>query len=139
MLFNSFYYYVFLLVVFLIYYLVNTKIKWFVLFIASLFFIGTIAPNLILFTLLFTVLNYFLGIAIQNVEKKSLRKTIFWLGISADIGILAFYKYINFLFENINILLSLLPTQPAIALFITHYTCRDFLLYFPGIGIYHQD
>jgi len=114
MLFNSFYYYIFLLVVFIIYYLVNTKIKWFVLFIASLFFIGTIAPNLILFTLLFTILNYFLGIAIKNVEKKSLRKTIFWLGISADIGILSFYKYINFLFENINILLSLLPSQPVI-------------------------
>lgn len=114
MLFNSFYYYIFILVVFVIYYLVNTKIKWIVLFTASLFFIGTVAPNLILFTLLFTVLNYFLGIGLQQIKKDSVRRTVFWLGVSADIGILAFYKYINFLFENINVLLGFLPSQPAI-------------------------
>jgi D-alanyl-lipoteichoic acid acyltransferase DltB (MBOAT superfamily) len=101
------------LVVFVIYYLVNNKVKWFVLLTASIFFIGTIAPNLILFTLVFTILNYFLGIALQEIKRKPLRKAIFWFGIFADVGILAFYKYINFIFENINLLLSFFPTQPA--------------------------
>jgi D-alanyl-lipoteichoic acid acyltransferase DltB (MBOAT superfamily) len=129
MLFNSIYYYIFLLVVFIIYYLVNNKFKWFVLLAASIFYIGTIAPNLILFTLLFTILNYFLGIAIQEISNVRLRKATFWFGIFADIGILAFYKYINFIFENINFLLSFIPSQPSlpylsiiIPLGISYYT-----------------
>jgi len=132
MLFNSFYYYILLLVVFLIYYSVNNKIKWIVLFLASLFFIGYIAPKLILFTLIFVVVNYFLGIAIQEIKKNALRITVFWIGISANIGVLAFYKYINFLFENLNFLLNLFPSQPSIPLLdivipvgISYYTFQS--------------
>jgi len=114
MLFNSFYYFIFLTTVFLVFYLVNNKTKWFVLFAASLFFIGTIAPNLVLFTLAFTVVNYFFGIVLQNSRNRSIRLYIFWSGIAINIGVLGFYKYINFLFENINFILSLFPAQPAI-------------------------
>jgi D-alanyl-lipoteichoic acid acyltransferase DltB (MBOAT superfamily) len=114
MLFNSFYYFIFLTTVFLVYYLVNNKTKWFVLFAASLLFIGTIAPNLVIFTLIFTVVNYFFGIVLQSSRNKPTRLYIFWSGIAINIGVLAFYKYINFLFENINFILSMFPARPAI-------------------------
>lgn len=114
MLFNSFYYFIFLTAVFLVYYLVNNKTRWFVLFAASLFFIGTIAPNLVLFTLIITVVNYFFGIVLQSSKNKPGGLFIFWSGIAINIGVLAFYKYINFLFENINLILNLFPTQPSI-------------------------
>ena len=114
MLFNSFYYFVFLGIVFILYYAVGNKLKWLILLIASLFFIGTIAPNLIIFTLLFTVINYFFGIALFNIKNKPLRIKVFWLGIFINVGILAFYKYINFLIENVNFLLTLFPENPSI-------------------------
>ncbi len=89
--------------------------KWFVLFAASLFFIGSIAFNLIVFTLIFTVANYFFGIALQNTEKINLRRTLFWSFITFDVGILAYYKYINFLIENVNFILELFPQQHALS------------------------
>lgn len=114
MLFNSFYYFLFLSIVFILYYAVKSKYKWIILFAASLFFITYISPNILYFTLLFTILNYFLGIALECIKNKKLRKKIFWLGIVLDVGILAFYKYINFLFENLNIILSIFPNKPSI-------------------------
>jgi len=114
MLLNSFYYFIFLGIVFILYYTVSNKLKWLILLLASLFFIGTIAPNLIIFTLLFTVINYFLGLALFNIKNKPLRIKVFWLGIFVDVGILAFYKYINFLIENVNFLIGLFPENPSI-------------------------
>jgi D-alanyl-lipoteichoic acid acyltransferase DltB (MBOAT superfamily) len=87
-----------------------------VIFLASLFFIGYISPALIYFTLLFTIPNYFLGIIINNLEKGKKRKFFFWLGIYLNIGLLGFYKYINFFIENINAILGLIPDKPAIPL-----------------------
>ena len=90
------------------------KYKWVILFGGSLFFIGYISPTLIYFTLIFSILNYFLGIFIEEIKNKKIRKNIFWLTITLNIGILSFYKYINFIFENLNILLSIIPDSPTI-------------------------
>ncbi|RLD73288.1 MAG: hypothetical protein DRJ10_17990, partial [Bacteroidetes bacterium] len=66
------------------------------------------------FTLLFASINYFLGIAIEKSKEKQKGNRMFWISISLNIGILAFYKYINFIFENLNYLLDFLPDQPQI-------------------------
>ncbi|MCD4696679.1 MAG: hypothetical protein K8S16_10615 [Bacteroidales bacterium] len=114
MLFNSFYYFIFLAIVFLLFYSIKSKFRWIILFAASIFFIGTISPNLIFFSLLFTILNYFLGIGLEISSSKKIKKGLFWSGIALNIGILSFYKYINFLFENINYILELIPSGPEI-------------------------
>jgi D-alanyl-lipoteichoic acid acyltransferase DltB (MBOAT superfamily) len=75
---------------------------------------GYIAPRLIIFTLLFTLINYFIGIGLDIIKTKKKRKRLFWAGIFIDVGILAFYKYINFIFENVNFLLDLFPNKPEI-------------------------
>ncbi|MEZ5083410.1 MAG: MBOAT family O-acyltransferase [Bacteroidales bacterium] len=113
MFFNSFYYFVFLGVTFVLFYSFK-KYRWFILFLASLFFIGTISPNLIFFALLFSILNYFLGISLETTKNKVYKKRIFWLGISLDIGLLASFKYINFVFENLNFILRLFPEVASI-------------------------
>src|SRR6187399_3328940 len=101
MLFFLFNYLVFLLLVFLFYYLVDNKYKVYVLYAASLFFIFTISFSVALFSILFTTINYFLGIWLNKVEDRpALKYKIFWLSIGIDVGILAFFKYINFFFEN---------------------------------------
>ncbi len=114
MLFNSFYYFLFLGILFVLYYSVGSRFRNLLLVLASLFFIGYIAPRLIVFTLLFTIINYFIGLGLDAIKTKQNRKRLFWSGIFIDIGILAFYKYINFIFENVNFLLSLFPNKPEI-------------------------
>lgn len=111
---DSFYYFIFLSITFLLFHLVNKRFKWYVLLAASLFFIGYIKITLVLFTLLFSVLNYFFGIVLEKYKDKNIRKKIFWTGIILNIGILAFYKYINFIFENINFILKLFPSNPEL-------------------------
>jgi D-alanyl-lipoteichoic acid acyltransferase DltB (MBOAT superfamily) len=47
-------------------------------------------------------------------DNKPKRKLVFWTGIYINVGILAFFKYINFIFENLNYLLEWLPESPSI-------------------------
>ncbi|MDD3742167.1 MAG: hypothetical protein PHX54_00920, partial [Lentimicrobiaceae bacterium] len=104
--FNSFHFFVFFFVTVMMYYQAGSSLKQWILFIASMVFIGIISPNILLFTLTFVVLNYFLGKWLYSNILTSRRTFIFWLSIGIDIGILAFFKYINFLFDNLNIVLG---------------------------------
>jgi D-alanyl-lipoteichoic acid acyltransferase DltB (MBOAT superfamily) len=82
--------------------------------VTSFIFIGYLSIEVLSFVVVFTVINYFLGIFLERSKDKSYRKKVFWLGIFIDIGILAFFKYINFIFENINAVLSIFPDKPHI-------------------------
>lgn len=107
MTFNSFHFFVFLAVSFLLYYGLNHKFRQAVLLFASMYFIAMLSPNLVLFTIAFIILNYFFGRILENQLDTKWRLKVFWVAVYANIAILAFYKYINFLFENINSLLNL--------------------------------
>lgn len=99
----SFIYFLFLSITFIAYYLVNNRFKYLVIFFASILFISSISLSVLLFTILFTVLNYSGGLLLYKcLKNQNLRKVIFWSLIGLDIGILVFYKYINFIFEIIN-------------------------------------
>ena len=114
MLFDSFYYFIFLGVIFLLYYTLPTRYRWTTIFSGSLFFIGYISPTLVYFTLLFAVVNYLFGLGLEALRNTPWSKITFWSGIFFNIGLLSFYKYINFFLENINLLLSILPEKPSI-------------------------
>ena len=114
MLLTDYIYFPFLFIVFILFYSVKTKYRIAVLFAASIFFIGYISVEILGFTLIFATINYFLGKAVEKAKEQRKGKRIFWLSIYLNIGILAFYKYINFLFENLNFLLDFLPKQPQI-------------------------
>lgn len=114
MLFNSFHFLVFLAVSVLLYYGLGQKFRSTVLLAASIFFIAMLSPNLVLFTFAFIILNYFFGRALENQLDTKWRLKIFWFAIYSNIGILAFYKYINFLFENINSLLNVISVNNQI-------------------------
>jgi alginate O-acetyltransferase complex protein AlgI len=105
-LFNSFHFFVFLAISFLLYYGLGQKFRQPVLLVASICFIAILSPNLVLFTFAFITLNYFLGKALENYLDTKWRLKIFWFAIITNVGILSFYKYINFFFENINAFLN---------------------------------
>lgn len=115
MLFNSYIFiFVFLPVTFGIYFLlakyrnVNTAIASLVL--TSLFFYGWWNPIYLLLIITSVCINYFLGnkIAYFNTAQNYAGAKIFFIvGILFNLGLLGFFKYTNFMIENINIAFNL--------------------------------
>ncbi len=111
MLFNSYpFIFVFLPLVLTGYYLIGGQghhrvaMSWLVA--ASLFFYGWWNPaylGLIMGSMLF---NYAVGISLLN-ENKTVAKKILIFGISANLSLLAYYKYANFLLDSANQLFKL--------------------------------
>lgn len=114
MLFNSLeFILIYLPVVFVVYFFLNSKKLvqlakgWLV--IASLFFYSYWKPDylpLILFSMIF---NYSIGSTIINQEKLNLKinkKIPLLIGIIGNVGLLAYYKYFDFLITNLNIVLK---------------------------------
>lgn len=83
-------------------YCMPNKLKNTWLLILSIVFYS-IADFRYLFLIIITVLiNYLLGFIIGNTKKIKVKNLMLLVGIFYNLGILSFYKYINFLIENIN-------------------------------------
>ncbi|MGN6196990.1 MAG: MBOAT family O-acyltransferase [Ginsengibacter sp.] len=103
MLLLSFGYLIFLLMVIVTYFLVSNQYKIYVLFFTSLVFIASFSIGVALFSLLFTVVNYFLGILLEKYSNKpALKNNLFWFAILFDISILALFKYFDVYLTDIN-------------------------------------
>lgn len=77
------------------------------LLILSILFYS-IADFRYLFLIIITVLiNYLLGFIIGNTKKTKVKNLMLLVGVFYNLGILSFYKYINFLIENINGVLNI--------------------------------
>jgi alginate O-acetyltransferase complex protein AlgI len=105
MLFNSLHFVVFFLIVTPLYFILPHKFRWLLLLIASCYFYMVFVPVYILILGFTIIVDYFAGILI---DQSSGVKRKFYLTISlvANIGVLAFFKYFNFINENISLLLS---------------------------------
>ncbi|MBA2611946.1 MAG: MBOAT family protein [Bacteroidetes bacterium] len=106
MLFNSLHFLLFLPIVVGLYYLLPQKFRWILIFIASCYFYMVFVPKYILILFLIIVIDYFAALTIEKVNG---RLKLFYLiaSLTANIGLLAFFKYFNFLNENITTLFSL--------------------------------
>jgi D-alanyl-lipoteichoic acid acyltransferase DltB (MBOAT superfamily) len=57
--------------------------------------------------LFFTILiDYAVGIWLENTKNQKKKKNILWLSIIANVGILAVFKYFNFFIDNLNYLFN---------------------------------
>lgn len=103
MLFNSFSFIIYFIIVTSLYYLTPFKLRWLILFIASCIFYMYFIPIYILILLGTIIIDYFAGILIENSEGNPVRKKFYLiLSLIANIGVLAFFKYFNFFTDNIN-------------------------------------
>ncbi|MDP4218720.1 MAG: MBOAT family O-acyltransferase [Bacteroidota bacterium] len=108
MLFNSFGFLVFFIVVTCLYFLLPNRARWSLLLLASCFFYMFFKWEYI-FILLFTIaVDYYAGIKIESAEGVERKRKWLILSLIANIGVLAFFKYYNFLNGNISGLYSLL-------------------------------
>lgn len=107
MLFNSYTYFIFFPIVVLFYFMlssVRARIIW--LLIASYFFYMCWNPVFILLIIISTLIDYFVSKAIGNTAIPSTKKKLLWVSLVVNLGILFYFKYYNFLRENLQILFS---------------------------------
>ena len=105
MLFNSFHFLFFFTVVTIAYFAIPYNKRWILLLVSSCYFYMSFVPVYI-FILVFTIIiDYFAGILIENSAGRN-RKLFLILSLIANIGVLVFFKYYNFLNENIDFILG---------------------------------
>ncbi len=86
-----------------LYFLAPSRIKNYILLLASLCFYAWGEPVYLLLMLASIIMNYCFGLLISKIPQKKLLLTI---GIAANLSILVIFKYSNFLIENFNIITS---------------------------------
>lgn len=101
MLFNSFTFLIFFPVVATIYFVLPHRWRWGWLLAASCYFYMAFIPVYILILFFTIAIDYAAGILIENAEGKK-RKAWLVMSIVANVGVLAVFKYFNFLSANAN-------------------------------------
>ncbi|WP_017259309.1 MBOAT family O-acyltransferase [Pedobacter arcticus] len=103
MLFNSISFAFFYVIVTLLYYIFPHKNRWFLLLAASCYFYMAFVPIYILILAFTIVIDYIAGIYIEKAQGKQ-RKLLLIISLIANIGVLAVFKYYNFINDNITFL-----------------------------------
>ena len=116
MLFNSLHFFIFFIIVTLGYWSLGWKGRWRLLLFASCYFYMVFKPIYILILFFTIIIDYFAGIWLEKTEGKS-RKYLLILSLISNIGILAFYKYYGFFFENVNHILNIWNVQNPLPFF----------------------
>lgn len=103
MLFNSFSFLVFFPFVTAVYFVLPFRFRWAWLLVASAYFYMAFIPAYILILCFTILIDYIAGISIQNAQGRR-RKLFLLMSLCANIGVLAFFKYFNFLNANLEAL-----------------------------------
>lgn len=106
MVFNTLQFLIFLPLTILLYYILPFRFRWVLLLAASYFFYMCFEPSYGLILLSSTFICWFLSFLISKETNKQKRKVYLVIGIIADVGILFFFKYFNFLNETISSLFT---------------------------------
>ncbi len=96
----------FLPIVLGVYYIVPKKIKNIVLLVASFVFYFFGEPKYVLLMLFSILTTYIFGILIDKYRKTEKSKIFLAIACAISIGLLVYFKYANFLIENINLWLK---------------------------------
>src|SRR5438552_3691918 len=111
MLFNSFHFFLFFPIVFILYFSLPYKYRWHFLLAASCYFYIVYIPYYILILAGTIVIDYFAGIIIENSDDLKRKKIFLMVSIIANLGVLAVFKYFNFFISNINEVFSFLNLE----------------------------
>lgn len=107
MLFNSLHFLLFFIFVTTLYYTIPWKLRWVLLLAASAYFYASFIPVYLIILGVVIVIDYFAGIWIEN-SKGHKRLLLLILSLVANVGFLAFFKYFDFLNNNITGALQLI-------------------------------
>lgn len=114
MLFNTAHFFAFLAVVLALFYASPRALRKYILLVASYFFYGSWNYKFIPLLLTLTVIDYTAGIWLEKVPPGSHRNAVLIASLCANLGFLGFFKFYNFLGDNVALLLG----QPAHSFFL---------------------
>jgi len=118
MLFNSFAFLIFFCVVFVFYWLnKNQRFRVIFLAVASFIFYAYHRPYDLLILFYSILLNYYCAIKIESSQNKKYRKIFLWINILGNVGLLAFYKYVNFFLNTTHRFFAHSPRQAEANIF----------------------
>jgi alginate O-acetyltransferase complex protein AlgI len=104
---NLVFLFIFLPLVLVSYFLIRKELRNYLLLAFSLVFYAWGEPKYVVIMIFSIVLNYVFGYLVHLFrDQKSLNKIILSLAVAANLLVLGYYKYINFLIDNINKLFS---------------------------------
>ena len=116
MLFNSLHFFIFFIIVTLGYWSLGWAGRWRLLLFASCYFYIIFQPVYILILFFTIIIDYFAGIWLEKTEGEQ-RKWLLILSIISNVGILAFFKYYHFLFDNLSYILGFLQVKNPLPIF----------------------
>lgn len=117
MLFNSFSFLVFFPLVTLLYYVMPKKYQWVLLWVSSYYFYMCWNPKYLLLLLVSTVITYASGLLIDKCAEKRMKKLVVFGCVGSNLIILASFKYLNWVIENINHICNILGNGKQIGTF----------------------
>ena len=132
MLFNSLSFALFLPIVFILYWFVaqrNLKAQNILLLVSSYFFYAFWDYRFLFLLIFSTLLDYFTGIKMDEVQSEKGKKFWFWLSVCVNLGFLAVFKYYNFFIgsfaaglERLGIEVNVWTLQVILPVGISFYT-----------------
>src|SRR5579862_1065561 len=117
MLFSTFPFFVFLLVVLALHYAAPRPLRKYILLLASYYFYMSWNPKFIALLLTLTAIDYTAAFWIARTAGAR-RKGFLILGLAGNLGFLGFFKYYNFLGDNLALLLHRPPHAFALAIIL---------------------
>jgi alginate O-acetyltransferase complex protein AlgI len=118
MLFNTPQFFAFLGIVLILFYTAPQSWRKFILLAASYFFYMSWIPKFILLLLTLTVIDYTAARWIARTSSPRARKVALVISLSANLGLLGFFKYYNFFSANIAHLLHRSPDSFALSIIL---------------------
>ncbi len=116
MLFNSFQFVFFFIIVSTLFYAMPFKFRWLLLLTASCYFYMVYIPVYILILAFTITIDYFVGLFLETASVRY-KKLLLVISIISNIGILGFFKYYNFFTENISFLINHLGYKAKLSSF----------------------
>ncbi len=111
MLFNSLDFLIFFPIVVLVYFIIPKKIRYIWLLIASYYFYMCWNAQYALLIGVSTIITYLSGIFLWKLNSVPLKKLVVAISFLSNLGILIFYKYFDFILDNINVVLNKMNVQ----------------------------
>lgn len=106
MLFNSFSFAYFFLLLFPLYWILPHRAQNLLLLAASYFFYACWEPQFLSLLVLSTAMDYACGIAVDRIEAPSKRRAFVALSMALNLGLLGYFKYMGFFAESLQALLA---------------------------------
>jgi alginate O-acetyltransferase complex protein AlgI len=98
---TSIIYFIFLVCTLIVFYVAPTKYRNYILIAASMIFYSYVKLSYLLIIISIIITNYFIGIEIGDTSNKKNKKNYLYLSLLLNVGILVYFKYWNFVIDNI--------------------------------------